>query len=77
MENADIRDLTMDGLQIVPEPFEENIAKFDLTLTEMNRLITLSLCSILILLSFNSHRLKKWKEFSFIYWNKWYQRQIN
>ncbi|MGE6631993.1 amino acid adenylation domain-containing protein, partial [Bacillus sp. NPDC077027] len=33
MENADLRDVKMDGLQILPQLYEEKTAKFDLTLT--------------------------------------------
>ncbi|UDB46533.1 amino acid adenylation domain-containing protein [Bacillus safensis] len=63
MENADIRDLSMDGLHIVPQPFEENIAKFDLTLTgnesaDQIKLVFDFNCSI-----FQKTSIEKWKEY--------------
>ncbi|TOF85676.1 hypothetical protein CGJ12_23510, partial [Vibrio parahaemolyticus] len=33
MQNANIKDLTMKGIQLEPHPFERKTAKFDLTLT--------------------------------------------
>ena len=63
MENADIRDLSMDGLHVVPQPFEENIAKFDLTLTGNESADQIELvfdfnCSI-----FQKTSIEKWKEY--------------
>ncbi|MCY7569405.1 amino acid adenylation domain-containing protein [Bacillus safensis] len=63
MENADIRDLSMDGLHIVSQPFEENIAKFDLTLTGNESADQIELvfdfnCSI-----FQKTSIEKWKEY--------------
>ncbi|MER3125338.1 amino acid adenylation domain-containing protein [Bacillus pumilus] len=63
MENADIRDLSMDGLHIIPQPFDENIAKFDLTLTGNE-----SADHIELVFDFNSSIFKQssienWKEY--------------
>ncbi|WP_186319930.1 non-ribosomal peptide synthetase [Bacillus pumilus] len=63
MENADIRDLKMDGLQIVPEPFEENIAKFDLTLTGNESVDHIELVFDFNTSIFQQSSIEKWKEF--------------
>nr|AHJ59492.1 nonribosomal peptide synthase subunit [Bacillus pumilus] len=63
MENADIRDLTMDGLHIVPEPFEENIAKFDLTLTGNESVDHIELVFDFNTSIFQQSSIEKWKEF--------------
>ncbi|RAP12538.1 hypothetical protein C2W58_03447 [Bacillus pumilus] len=63
MENADIRDLTMDGLHIVPEPFEENIAKFDLTLTGNESADHIELVFDFNTSIFQQSSIEKWKEF--------------
>nr|MDF9459933.1 condensation domain-containing protein [Bacillus pumilus] len=63
MENADIRDLTMDGLYIVPEPFEENIAKFDLTLTGNESADHIELVFDFNTSIFQQSSIEKWKEF--------------
>ncbi|MDM5296915.1 amino acid adenylation domain-containing protein [Bacillus pumilus] len=66
MENADIRDLTMDGIHIVPQPFEEKTAKFDLTLTGKESSDQIELVFDFNSSIFSQSSIVKWKEY-FLY----------
>ncbi|MBG9910866.1 peptide synthetase, partial [Bacillus xiamenensis] len=66
MENADIRDLSMDGIHIVPQPFKENIAKFDLTLTGNESADQIELVFDFNSAIFQQPSIEKWKEY-FLY----------
>ena len=66
MENADIRDLEMDGIQIVPQPFEEKTAKFDLTLTGKELADQIELVFDFNSSIFHQSSIAKWKEY-FLY----------
>ncbi|MDR0126245.1 non-ribosomal peptide synthetase [Bacillus zhangzhouensis] len=66
MENADIRDLSMAGLHIVPQPYEENIAKFDLTLTGNESADQIELVFDFNSSIFHQSSIEKWKEY-FLY----------
>ncbi|QKJ38992.1 amino acid adenylation domain-containing protein [Bacillus altitudinis] len=66
MENADIRDLSMDGLDIIPQPFNENIAKFDLTLTGNESDDQIELVFDYNSSIFERSSIEKWKEY-FLY----------
>ncbi|WP_187441329.1 non-ribosomal peptide synthetase [Bacillus pumilus] len=63
MENADIRDLSMDGLHIIPQPFDENIAKFDLTLTGNESTDHIELVFDFNSSIFKQSSIEKWKEY--------------
>ncbi|MEC0968682.1 non-ribosomal peptide synthetase, partial [Bacillus altitudinis] len=66
MENADIRNLSMDGLDIIPQPFNENIAKFDLTLTGNESDDQIELVFDYNSSIFERSSIEKWKEY-FLY----------
>ncbi|WP_353853829.1 amino acid adenylation domain-containing protein [Bacillus sp. Bos-x628] len=66
MENADIRDLNMDGIHIVPQSFEEKTAKFDLTLTGKESADQIELVFDFNTSIFQKKSVVKWKEY-FLY----------
>ncbi|PCK23220.1 non-ribosomal peptide synthetase, partial [Bacillus pumilus] len=66
MVNADIRDLSMEGIHMTPQPFEENIAKFDLTLTGNESADQIEFVFDYNSSIFQQSSIEKWKEY-FLY----------